>query len=69
MSLRRLPGNVYAILRFDEAIGDRVTVTKVLFDFEAAKAEVERLNALNSAKKCRYAWQSTRLMESTDDDE
>jgi hypothetical protein len=69
MSVRKIPGNVYAILRFDEPayvhvpIEDRVTVTRVVPDLASAKAEVERLNALNASKRCHYVWKTTRLAD------
>lgn len=40
--------------------GYSVTVKEVVLTAEAAKAEAERLNALNATKNCRYYWQGTR---------
>lgn len=63
-----LKEQVFAIVRFynfhdsSVAIENRVTVTKVLFEREAAEAEVLRLNKVNGDKSCVYAWQVTRLM-------
>jgi hypothetical protein len=59
----------FAILRYDEfqdpavPIENRVTVTRVVHDETTARAEVDRLNALNGGKGCRYFWQTTRLAE------
>jgi hypothetical protein len=39
-----------------------VTVIRVVADERTARSEVERLNALNNAKGCRYFWQSTKLL-------
>ena len=63
-----LKEQVFAIVRFDNfhdssvAIENRVTVTKILFDREAAEAEVLRLNKVNGDKSCVYTWQATRLI-------
>jgi hypothetical protein len=62
---------VYAIVRIDVP-GDGavspdwrniVTVKGILRSLEAAKAETERLNSLNSARGCVYFWQMTRLLK------
>ncbi|WP_420629443.1 hypothetical protein [Candidatus Leptofilum sp.] len=56
---------VYAVIRIDEYenVPDerRILVKEILYDIELAKAEVKRLNLLNSDKACNYFWQSTRL--------
>jgi hypothetical protein len=39
----------------------RVTVTRVVWDEETARSEVERLNQLNREKGAVYFWQSTRV--------
>jgi hypothetical protein len=63
-------GHVFVIVRYDEfqdssvAIENRVTVTSVVADEKTARSEVERLNALNGPKGCRYFWQSTKLLAS-----
>jgi hypothetical protein len=63
--------HVYAIVRYDEFQGaetpieNRVTVTRVVYEEETARAEVARLNNLNAEKGCRYFCQTTRLDEST----
>jgi hypothetical protein len=60
---------VYAILRYDEfqdsstTIENRVTVTRVMLEEANARAEVQRLNAMNAQKGCRYFMQATRLLE------
>ena len=59
--------HVYAVVRVDD--GDqsgaldqnRVTVTKVFRSKERASADVERLRAVNSNKRCHYFCQITRL--------
>jgi hypothetical protein len=38
-----------------------VTIKEIVLSESEARAEVERLNALNAAKGCRYYWQQTRL--------
>jgi len=59
----------YAVLRYDEfqdssiPIENRMTVTRVLFDEANARAEVQRLNALNGEKGCRYFMQATKVIE------
>ena len=73
MSARKLPGNVYAIVRVDDylaptvPIEGRVKVTSIVTDAATAKSEVERLMALNSKKGCRYFSQATRLADSAAD--
>jgi hypothetical protein len=57
--------HVFAIIRWDPdmaAVEHQVTVTKIVQTEQIAEAEVQRLNALNSAKGCRYFAQLTRLM-------
>lgn len=62
-------GEVFAIVRYDEfqdsrtPIDVRVTVTRIVHDEATARAEVKRLNDLNSAKGSRYWFQATRLAE------
>jgi hypothetical protein len=58
---------VYAVVQVDQ-LGNldlpeeqRIIVKEIVFDFELAKAEVQRLNHLNANKSCRYFWQTTRL--------
>ena len=58
--------HVYAIIRYDEFLSDfdiesKITVKKVVRNIERAKSEVDRLNKVNAARKCRYFWQLTRL--------
>ena len=59
---------VYAVIRIDEFKNEpnvpderHVTVKEIVYDIELAKAEVNRLNRLNSDKACKYFWQMTRL--------
>ncbi len=65
----RVKRPVYAVLRHDAFQGPQapievlVTVTSVVTTRSAARAEVERLTALNREKDCRYYWQATRLVE------
>jgi hypothetical protein len=62
--------HAFAIIRVDSFHGleaapeEAVTVTKVVFDQEAAKAEVARLNGLNEGKGCTYFWHITRVERS-----
>src|SRR5215468_6547674 len=57
--------HVYAVVRIDlwpepeDNWQDRVTVKEILWSLDDAKAEVDRLNALNSVKGCHYFWQTT----------
>jgi hypothetical protein len=57
----------YAVLRYDSfhdtstPIENLVTVMRVLLDEATARAEVERLNALNGEKGCKYFVQITRI--------
>jgi hypothetical protein len=54
---------VFAVIRVDADLAspqDAITVTEILREEEEARAEVERLNRLNSAKGSRYFWQATR---------
>jgi hypothetical protein len=61
--------HVYGIIRVDqfrglvepEKLPLTITVKKIVREYETAKAEVERLNKLNSDKGCIYFWQVTRL--------
>lgn len=75
MSIKRIPGNVYAILRFDDyhdssaSLDARVSVVKVVPELATAEAEVDRLNVLNGAKRCRYVWRATRLADRVPDEE
>jgi hypothetical protein len=72
----RIFDHVYAIVRIDssaqplDASGnisfDCVTVLKVVWEEEDAVVEVERLNALNGDKGCRYFMQVTRLKRKVD---
>jgi hypothetical protein len=61
----RLPA--FAIVRVDAFQDDktpwdiRVTVTRVVWDEETARSEVERLNRLNGERGAVYFWQSTRV--------
>ena len=64
---------VYAIVRVDLPVEGVVspssdwrtvvTVKGILRSEEAAKAETDRLNALNSARGCVYFWQTTRVLK------
>jgi hypothetical protein len=38
-----------------------ITIKEIVLSEDEARAEVERLNALNAPKGCRYYWQQTRL--------
>jgi hypothetical protein len=38
-----------------------ITIKEIVMSEDEARAEVERLNALNAPKGCRYYWQQTRL--------
>lgn len=60
---------VYVVVRFDgwgdpplrpDQAGSRFTVIEVLPDEESAEREMDRLNALNGDKGCRYSFQSAR---------
>jgi hypothetical protein len=57
----------YAIVRVDTyqpadvEWRNRITVKRILWDLDAAEAEVSRLNELNGAKGCIYFWQATRV--------
>lgn len=59
--------HVYAILRYDadvgpgEPIDQRVTVKRIVWNFEDAVKEVQRLNELNKEKGAYYFYQVTRL--------
>jgi len=63
----RLRASVYAVVRVetdtepDTAWENRITIVRVVADPEFADAEVERLNALNAHKGCRYFKQQTRF--------
>jgi hypothetical protein len=58
---------VYAILRYDgfhepeTPVEVTVTVKEIVRSLEMAKAEVLRLNALETSKDVHYWWQMTRL--------
>ena len=59
--------HVFAVVRYD-AFQDasvlpqnRITVTKIVSNEEAARAEVDRLNRLNGGKGCIYFWQVTSI--------
>ncbi len=59
---------VFVILRADayeenESVVEHVTVKKVVADEERARQEVERLNAINAEKGCRYYIEVARLDE------
>jgi hypothetical protein len=59
--------HVYAVLRLDPGdapLEQQVTVIKVMRGRDEAEREVERLNALNSSKGCKYVVQITRLIDS-----
>jgi len=72
MNLGEQHEHVYAIVRIDLPGGNAasppsnwrniVTVKGILYSLEAAKAETDRLNALNSALGCVYFWQATRVL-------
>ena len=44
----------------------KVTVKEVVSTREIAEREVERLTRLQAGKRCRYFWQTTRLVEIPD---
>jgi hypothetical protein len=59
---------VFAIVRLDlflvnavKSIEDIIVVKKIVWTFEKAEAEVDRLNALNGDKGVLYFWRGTRL--------
>lgn len=59
---------VYAVVRLDmflfgpgQTMEKAITIKEVLPNIEAAKSEVERLNALNADKDSHYFWQSTHF--------
>ena len=60
---------VYAVVRIDRfqpeevALENRVSVKEVVWSEEEARAEVDRLNGLNSDKDVHYFWQATRLVK------
>ena len=57
---------LFAIVRFDAWARDpedQVAVVQVMRTENDARAEVDRLMALNGAKGSRYFWQPTRLFE------
>lgn len=61
--------HVFAVIRWDGQDGDpeeRITITKILHSEDEARSEMERLNALNRSKGCRYFYQVTRLVGSKD---
>lgn len=61
--------HVYAVIRWDEdgnGPEEQITITKVLRTQEHARSEVDRLNALNQSKGCRYFYQVSRLVEPPD---
>jgi len=56
---------IYVILRFDIGMSDlsnAVAVTKVFDSEEAASAEAERLNTVNSSRNARYEVRTSRLV-------
>jgi hypothetical protein len=64
--------HVYAIVRVDrvsflgdsldrDSLSNAITVKKLVWTEEDAKAEVERLNTINRDKGCFYFFQITRL--------
>jgi hypothetical protein len=59
--------HAFVILRIDcfqgseTPLEDKVTVTKILFDGDAAEKEVERLNSLHPDSRVRYFSQLARL--------
>lgn len=63
----RLRAPVYAIVRVETDTDsgtpweNRVSVVRVVADPQFADAEVERLNALNAHRGCRYFKQLTRF--------
>ncbi len=53
---------VYAIIRHDPRSQDYpFTVKEIVYSFELAQAEVNRLNELKAGKHSFYSWQYTRL--------
>lgn len=68
LAMARTNQHVYAIVRIDEfddssvTLEDMITVKEVVWSIEKAEAEVSRLNELNESKRCRYFWQTTRLI-------
>jgi hypothetical protein len=60
----KLREQVYAVIRFDPGAGEpelQFTVKEIVRTDLQAESEVQRLNALNAEKGCRYFWQETRL--------
>lgn len=56
--------SAYAVVRVDHDAPtdeERFTVRRIVWDEEAAEAEVRRLSELNSGKGCGYFWQYTRV--------
>jgi len=53
---------VFAVVRVDEDLSpdNAITIKEILPTAEEAIQEVERLNKLQSGKKCHYFWQYTR---------
>lgn len=49
----------YAVMRDD---GPNPTIKVIAWTAEEARAQVDRLNALNGAKGCRYYWVLTRAL-------
>ena len=68
LAMARTKQHVYAIVRIDEfddssaTLEDMISVKEVVWSIEQAEAEVSRLNELNESKRCRYFWQTTRLI-------
>lgn len=58
----------YAIVRVDlpledssEELRNKIAVKRIVWSLELAETEVERLNAVNTDKSCRYFWTYTRV--------
>jgi hypothetical protein len=66
---KKYEAHVFAIIRVETAfygsvevpVEHTITVTKVMWSLESAKAEVTRLNELTKDKSAFYFWQTTRL--------
>ena len=56
---------LFAIVRIDLGGNgpwrERISVTKIVSDFETAKLEAGRLQQLNGDKGCEYLWTPTRM--------
>ncbi len=61
--------SVFAIIRIDQVISptmrlmDKISVVKVMWDWDQAEAEAVRLNTLNGGKGCTYFATATRLVD------